>query len=239
VKYYIYISDAKLDMLAEQVPLPFRMRIAAELKIDIKIFSLSLGHERSNETRLAKLRLVENHIDADGLAGTVDEPKAYFRGALPMAWGPYGGSYAISPGGRSPVVFFGGWTEKTQVGLGGSTHHLVGGSGGGNADSMSLTPYLLGALVPEVGTEARPRGREGVERSDPGTILAAVSQAINSASREFPRSDLEFLARRLLYGLDAPGYGPGGHTVLLGTPIYVAVADRQEGSPVAEARAQS
>ena len=41
MKYYVYVSDAKLDMLSEQVPLPLRQRIAGELKVDVQVFALT------------------------------------------------------------------------------------------------------------------------------------------------------------------------------------------------------
>lgn len=37
MKYYIYISSLKVDMLFEQLPAPLKKKIAAELKIDLKI----------------------------------------------------------------------------------------------------------------------------------------------------------------------------------------------------------
>jgi hypothetical protein len=107
VRYYIYVSDSKLDMLSEQIPPPLRQRVAAELKVDVKVFSLSLRQTQSSETRTAKLRLIEAYIDENDLAGTVDEPKAYFRGSLEMRWAPIGLDW------RKPTtVFFVGQTEK-------------------------------------------------------------------------------------------------------------------------------
>ena len=40
VKYFLYISDAKVDMLFGQVPQKILKRIAAELTIDLKVVSL-------------------------------------------------------------------------------------------------------------------------------------------------------------------------------------------------------
>jgi hypothetical protein len=39
VKYYLYISDSKVDMLLSQIPHETKKTIAAEFKIDLKLFS--------------------------------------------------------------------------------------------------------------------------------------------------------------------------------------------------------
>ena len=41
MRYYVYVSDSKVDMLYSQMPRGIRDRIAAELKIDLKVISAS------------------------------------------------------------------------------------------------------------------------------------------------------------------------------------------------------
>ena len=90
VRYYIYVSDSKLDMLSEQIPPPLRQRVAAEPMRRRGLLAVTASRTRSSETRTAKLRLVEAYVDQNDLAGTVDDPKAYFRGSLEMRWAPIG-----------------------------------------------------------------------------------------------------------------------------------------------------
>ena len=48
MRYYLYISDTKLDMLRAQIPVNKLKAIAVGLKIDLKLLSVSL--ERKSAT---------------------------------------------------------------------------------------------------------------------------------------------------------------------------------------------
>jgi TIR domain len=65
-KYYVYISDSKVNMLYPQV------RTGTSARQD------SIG----------KLETVVADLVRGGRVGTIDEPKEYFAGAMPMRWGP-------------------------------------------------------------------------------------------------------------------------------------------------------
>ena len=69
--YYIYISDTKVDMLAEQVPKPFLKRIALELGIDLKVLTVSISPTTPKESRLAKLHLVTEYINEHQPVGSI------------------------------------------------------------------------------------------------------------------------------------------------------------------------
>ena len=215
LRYYIYVSDSKLDMLSEQIPPPLRQRVAAELKVDIKVFSLSLRQTQSSETRTAKLRLIEAYIDENDFAGTVDEPKAYFRGSLEMRWAP------IGMGIKPTTVFFVGQTEKTMLGLGGSVYHLMGHARGEATYSDSLTNFLIAAVEREA-NEVLP-GKSDLERYE-AEGLWAIPNLFDTMSG--PPETVEFLARRLARK-EAPPRDkyPEGKAIVLGTPIYVALTD--------------
>src|SRR5215467_14393211 len=88
LRYYLYVSDSKLDMLFEQIDQGSRKRISATLKIDLKVASLTLtGAEDPGPTRTAKLRMVEQFIETHQHVGTIQEPgKEYFRGQMLMTW---------------------------------------------------------------------------------------------------------------------------------------------------------
>src|SRR5215210_3594140 len=119
MKYYVYISDSKVDMLYSQIPKRILDRIAADLNVNLGIFSLSVKEKENQEkTRYEKLKLVVNYIENNMEVGTVDEPNAYFTGLLPMRWG----EYRVDSG----LVYFGGKTAQTVLGLGGSMTHVIG-----------------------------------------------------------------------------------------------------------------
>jgi hypothetical protein len=124
VKYYIYVSDAKLDMLFEQIDQKSRRRISAELKIDFKIASVTLTEaEFTPPTRTAKLQIVENFIRSASNLGTVESPgTTYFCGNMLMSWEWVNRD-------KSGVWFQGNTRDGTElqcVGLGGSRRHVLG-----------------------------------------------------------------------------------------------------------------
>jgi hypothetical protein len=82
ITYYVYVSDAKVDMLFAQIPRPVKKRIAAELKFDLKVVGLSLKQNPSDETRYSKVKFVSEYVDKHLEVGTLDQPRAYFRGEL-------------------------------------------------------------------------------------------------------------------------------------------------------------
>lgn len=129
-------------------------------------------------------------------------------GVLPMQWGPVG---------NSGTVYFGGRSDRTIVGLGGSTGHAGAQQGENPARhqmSGSMTPMMLaqlGALA--VGDTVLP------------DALTTVVQA--NAVLRGPVQNVESLAKRLVCGpCPYPELYPAGDmTVLLGSPLYVALAE--------------
>lgn len=67
MKYYIYISDTKVDMLYPQIPQPILKKIASSLSIDLKFLGAELSvagkSNPSDETRYAKVRIVSEYIE--------------------------------------------------------------------------------------------------------------------------------------------------------------------------------
>jgi hypothetical protein len=216
MKYYIYVSDMKINMLYEQIPRDIRTRIAAEIKLDLKILSLTLKDKKSEKTRYSKLDLIVDYIKKNFAVGTVDSPQSYFEGNLPMRWGPYGGG--IGPYRRSEpeVVYFGGSTSSTTLGLGGSLKHVIGSKGDSKSQSGSWTYFLLSVLSKEFELQ-----RFSIEYERPESpALDAVCFA--TKNMKGPKQNFEFLAKKLLCGTSMRFKCP---SVLLGTPIYVALAD--------------
>ena len=155
-----------------------------------------------------------------GDVGTVDAPGQYVRGRLPMRWGPL-------PLGPSPLVYFGGRTERTIVGLGGASGHVLGApvptQGAAPAEqelpfAPSTAPGLLAGLTAAVTAD----GADGAPRPDALASVQLANRTLRGAEQE-----VEFLAKRLLHGpIPYPELdGHDGVTVLLGSPLFVALAD--------------
>jgi len=196
LKYYVYISDTKLDMLAAGIPTTLRDRIVADLALDLQVVKLSLRERPSEETRYSKLRLVTKYIDDKLGVDTVDEPRAYFRGSMSMRWGPY----REVKGTSNELVFFGSETDRTIVGLGGSMAHVMGAVGASFAHTpMSSTPFMLRALRGDLGLDS-PLGHTRPDEVEDTQARALREVVITARRMPGPAEPLEFLARKLLQG---------------------------------------
>ena len=237
LSYFVYVSDAKLDMLYEQIPRPLRKRLAAEVKVDFKMVGVTIkGAEDKGPLRLAKLAVVERFVQDHEDVGTVHQPATYFRGTMDMRWATLNES----------IVLFHGRHDGDIVALGGSLWHLVGGQRPTDQlQSLSFSPDLWVGLVEHI--SADPDGAEEVRRERANSSVGANEQdywenwkpavhappeaalgELESIYLTGPLQRVEFLARRLVdeqffardrYGVQLP---PG--RVTLGTPLYVALA---------------
>jgi hypothetical protein len=192
-------------------------KIAYEWKLDLGVFSVSRKSETETPAnRYARLQAVVDFISQNGDVGSVDEPGEYIQDTLSLKCGPY---EIKPPEGEPDIVYFGGATENTVVGLGGSARHVIGNVGASKAWSRSLTPYLLAYLVK--GLNLNPDAWKAYCTEEPHALDAIY---ITSTDMDGPEQRLEFLAKKLLYG---PSYNrrAKNRKVLLATPIYVAMAE--------------
>ncbi len=52
-RYYVYVSDAKVDMILAQIPSPRLERLAAEVTVDLKLLAVKVATRDAPETRSA------------------------------------------------------------------------------------------------------------------------------------------------------------------------------------------
>lgn len=229
MKYYIYISDAKIDMLYPQIPKPILKRIASSLNIDLKHFGaeLSVGVKGNqvNETHYVKAKIVAEYIEKNMDVGTVDAPSTYFRGTLPMKWGQRIENQSIVKFGD--MVYFGAFTQHIILGLAGSMGHVIGNDKGSNFEMGVSNLYALFNIL-----AAEPQRPINVfpykdERNDIDSAFLGVMR--QTWEMRGPTQQVEFLAKTLLQGplvyqLDR-SFNATQSYIVLGTPIYVAIAD--------------
>ena len=211
-QYFVYVSDSKVDMLLQQIDPGATRKRTSEVGVDLKVLKGKRGAESVvGADRVTRLERVLRHLADFGDLGSVDEPGQFFRGLLPLRWGPL-----VGADGKS-LVYFGGSTEKTVLGLGGSRGHLFGVPPADDRDpaiSRSLLPSLLDGVVRSpVITSVLSGEDDGDAEAREGVLRATVGL-------RGPTQNMEFVAKRLLHGpaLD-------GRTVLLGSPLYVALVD--------------
>ena len=218
VRYYLYISDAKVNMLLPQIPSEPHMPPRAEPFTGIE------------DTRIQRLDAVLRYIERSGRIGSIDEPSDYVFGSQDLYWGHFH-EYEITENKTAPsIVAFCGSTAKTTLLMCGATRHLVGNQWPEEPGySSSHVPYLLNTLLTAVELEGAPA--DAITRRPSGNTEAEklplrgreLALALVSAAQWHlcgVEQKLEFLAKPLL-----SGPGPrGAEQCLLASPLYVSLA---------------
>lgn len=225
LKYYVYISDTKVEQLYAQIPPSLRKGIATELSVDVKPWGVGIGasikKEQDLETRYSKLkgvvRYLEKHMSDD--IGWIDAPRAYFKGSLPMFWAP------LPTRDNTKVVYFGGSTGQTLLGLGGSAYHVIGKKGDASiGEPSSDLPSLVAVLTKELQLQPHSSNLDYFYDEDAAlNAIEVMAQNVRGTAQ-----NLEFLAKKLVYDPSSTAHGrirPRSKYVLFGTPIYVAYAE--------------
>lgn len=206
LKYYIYLSPYKIEMLSQQIQ-EWLARVDKEIEIDLKILKMSLA-SKNNETLYAKLALILRYLEENDLVGDILNPKEYFKGELYMEWSQ------IYPG----VVFWGGKFNGIVIGLGGSLKNVLGNETRNLEAGISHTPELVRLLSKEVEAIVSPKIVQLNETEVERRILASThSWADELAVRSYQKC--EFVAKKLKEG------HYHNEPVLLGTPLYVAITE--------------
>ncbi|WP_433887783.1 DUF7019 family protein [Streptomyces sp. CA-111067] len=215
MRYYTYISDAKLGMLHGQVPRKLLSRLAGDLQIDLKVASVSVQGAPPEVTQFDRLRLVERYIDENCDVGWMTEPRSWFRGELGLRMGIVTGA-----------ALYTGLDGGTLVALIGSGIHVVDRGPSRSDSRLEHRTSDLPALVTLMESRSEDSVSYGFARDrEDADEQVALSQVVYFAQEmRTPRQPCEFLARRLLEGTTR---GPDGRPVhvVIGTPLYVALSD--------------
>ncbi|MFJ3405972.1 DUF7019 family protein [Promicromonospora sp. NPDC090134] len=217
LSYYLYVSDAKIDMMLQQIDPGSTQGHQTEFSIGLKVF----GARRTvvaeaGADRIARLERVLRYLSDTRSIGSLDAPESFFWGMMPMRWN------VIPTELSGPLAFFGGTWNGMSVGLGGSSRHVLGA---GTADagffSGSMTPTILGGIASSELEDELVVDAVQDELDGDLDALETVRKAVSGLTG--PTQNVEFVAKRLLHG-DAGGPG-AARSVLLGTPVYVALVD--------------
>lgn len=167
-----------------------------ELAVDLKFVRYSRKAILPERHDLDKLEKVIRHLqDADQI-GSVAEPGPYFKGCMDMRWQVYP---------AAGIAVFAGTLDGRAVVLGGSASHVIGEVDGEAVGS--IPPVLFRSLM-----ELQPGAGEFDDEGFHGALSRVGSWIPGPVQR------VEFVAKRL-------AEEPGPEGTLLGSPIYVALAD--------------
>jgi hypothetical protein len=213
VKYYVYISKTKVEMLFGQLPPAFLSGTEAEIKVNLGIFS-SVLKGRAPERPKALVQKTE--LVADFLkrhVGTPADDKPWIAASLPVQYGIVNSEMRHF---GSAAMFVGSVGDLTVL-LVGSAQSMIGHSSSVKVppqrvpDGTSLHYYELYTLkfVSEHGlVKADPRGENLFKKSseEARKLLPAKLTAV------------EFIARVLHRQPD----------LVVASPVYVALNDERE-----------
>jgi hypothetical protein len=203
LRYYVYISSSKIDMLLPQVDPGFAGKRSTELGVNLKLVTGKRKVE-SDANRITQLERVVRYIDDFCDVGTIDEPGQYFRGRLAMRMRQ-----------AQDFVYFAGATEDTVVGLGGSSGHVIGGAA--PKDDAVFSPSMLPGMVAGLTAMAADEA--------PESALELAYMANRNLRGD--EQEVEFVAKRLRHGPSPYPELDRGRSVnvLVGSPLFVALAD--------------
>jgi hypothetical protein len=228
MKYYLYISDEKVDMMAGQLKRG-PGEVLSGWNVNVGPVGVGTVLRPVPASRYKQIEKIRRHILTRQDCGTIDNPGAYVIDSLPVRWGPFGADRAIT--------FFTGATARTVFALGGSTASLIQAprreDGGAYPHGGSATNILTSALLHSFGRTDNPN-------YDPAGIgyPGALSDAVTGLAADYakrpscPETEVEFLARTL----DVSEQKHGGYrdkadaafeapdAVYLGSPLYVVMS---------------
>ncbi len=207
-KYYIYISDTKVEMLFAQIPKKLLYSLSSELEINLGFLKTKFSEGVPETSKYTKLQIVTEYLKKNNDIGTIGQPKSYFRGQIPLKWGPLTLELIRLESDLKPqIACFVGSTKTTLLYLVGSWRHVVGSTESGNISFYGSNAYALFlAIKDEMGpvdleatlAAAQTSGRGVLTYSD---ILNRPNAPLHSMPFErmfrSPYQRVEFVARKI------------------------------------------
>lgn len=207
-RHYLYVSDAKVEMLLAQIETKWKRNFATELKLDLQVLSASVRHDGATvqESRYARLAAVVRHLTEREGVGDIASHSQYVAGTLDFQW-------AVAPDKDPEIVV---WCAKLKeaeltadVVMVGSPHHVVGAPSG-RFGFLGSTGGALHRLITH--RDSFEAGKVPIP-----SLLEELFQGLRG-----PWQRMEFVAKTLARDRGSYGSQDGTHRILL-SPIYVAL----------------
>jgi hypothetical protein len=209
MRFYTYVSDAKVDMLMGQIDDGQLKKLAHEFALDLGVLKLSHKQERNPErNRFGKLEAVLRHIQANEWCASLDHEAPYISDTLFLNWGRLrrvatrykGDERLIEDESQSPVLF--GLSNYHECDLDllmtGSANHVIGAAPTGtmsydlSASSVGGFAWYMENRYPQQDStdeettalafrgRPEPRGASHTEER-PGPIPGTTSQSLSAS----------------------------------------------------------
>jgi hypothetical protein len=234
MKYYLYISDSKIEMLFQQIQVAHSETREASLGFDLKLLKGNIKDSRGlPKNQFVKLSKTLNALQDRELIGGLDSDKEYISATLMMRWGAYGSRLGALD---SPITFWGHSSFKwpfagLALALAGSSYHLLGEQRGSQVHSHSLTAHMVKWFLENLDEPFKKGDFKKFERAHDidrplddydianGAWLAATQISGQSAM-------YEFVAKVLHRSEWSEGFRSTQTTkIILATPLYVTLVE--------------
>jgi len=231
VRYYLYVSDSKVNMLFPQIPRDLKRDSAAEQNVPGSDRSMIETSTAFESERIYRLETVTSFIRQNYDVGSVNEPKEYIAGTHELYWGHLHKSMSTRRDYEDPLVLFNGHIGNTGLLMCGSSKHMIGQiKPRESGHSSSSVPDVIRSLMKEIVIDEKPvdslnlgnciESQEETKFPYVGNEHALDLVCESRTQMGGASQKLEFLAKILLQGI-APKYD--AHCILA-SPIYVSLA---------------
>lgn len=227
LEYYAYLSEQTIQRLFEQIPNKMLPTIAAELGIDLHFLTIKVTKDRGDQKKAltTQLRAVEAYLEKHQSEhiGTIDNPKRYIKGTLPMFSYFLPQGFGVKESDKPELIYFGGSTNTTILGLAGSASYVFGDTNGRMDQVSSSLPYLVSMIAREYHIiPANPRFRHNRDNIPQTLDTMEYMEEYNRQDQQL--QNFSFLAKLKLDSQKVIGW-EGDQRILLASPLYVAYAD--------------
>jgi len=203
----------------------------ASLGFDVKVLQGHIKEARGiPENSLTQLDQVVIALNSSNLVGTIESPKGYIGGVLPMTWGMYGFDE------DSPITFWGFCEERKYpfsgavMALAGSSYHLLGQQRDGNTHSHSRTEMMTRWFLDNLGEpfdlpDADHRDKFDVDKRPLSESDVANGAWLAATQARGTTAMYEFVAKVLHRSEWPEGFRLQTRRIILASPLYVAMAE--------------
>lgn len=207
LRYYVYISQSKLDVLIPQLPESRLRALTADIRINTGVVSAGVatsGTAASPELA-AKAGVLTDYLEKQqGWVGSLADPGRYVRDVASLRHG-------VMQDYAADLAVFAGVVNGLKLALIGSPASLIGAAAAAEANH-SVNYYLLRFLSDAA--ESLP-SEEDLSHDDRERFGRAIDRALSVGLSLPAKLNLEFLAK--------PLFRSDG--MLVATPIWVALAE--------------
>lgn len=223
MKFFLYISDTKVEMLFDQVIESIPEKISWDIGLDLKFFQSKRTSEKSNQiSKIKKCEIIERYLFESDLVGNPLDDKPWIKSVCVN-------SKIISPD-DSNMTFFVLREEDYVITLGGSNYHLIGGTQDSIRHGHLVYQNEITKLLTRLANDDQGFDSRGLNSSREDSLNSNIlpnSGSISQYDKYFSYVDniynkfnpltqnITFLTKVLFRGIY------NGKKYIVGTPLYV------------------